>query len=382
MATSQQQRDEWLDLARGLSALLVCAGHLRSALFADRGEDRTSLVGDGFYAITSLGHEAVMVFFVLSGYWVGGSVFRQSNRFSWRHYALARGSRLWVVLLPALGFTLLVDLAIDWLDPSLLQGAHHARLSSGPATACEYSRSLPTLLGNVLLLQNLLVPVFGSNGPLWSLAYEGAYYLAFPLLAIGLRGLAKPWQALLGLAISTALVSCIRSGFALGFLVWLMGAAAFVLHEKRLGPTSLQWRFVALLAFLAAIAHAKLSNPLGLASHWNDGCIGLSFAFWILTMGHETTGSKCGPLSGLALWLSSISYSLYLFHFPLVLLIFAGGYRQMALEFNAHSLLHFVFWLAVILALSHLAWWAFERRTSEVRAFLSRKLQSLGRVQP
>ena len=64
-----------------------------------------------FYFATGLGHQAVVVFFVLSGYLVGGSVLTayQSGRWSWAAYALRRLTRLWVVLLPALIITLAVD---------------------------------------------------------------------------------------------------------------------------------------------------------------------------------------------------------------------------------------------------------------------------------
>ena len=66
-------RNLWLDLLRGLSALVVCLGHLRNAILVD-GSDliHPSITLKAFYFITGFGHQAVMVFFVLSGYFVGG----------------------------------------------------------------------------------------------------------------------------------------------------------------------------------------------------------------------------------------------------------------------------------------------------------------------
>ena len=70
-----KNRDSTLDLVRGLSALLVMLGHLRSFLFLDFGElHGAGVIAKLFYFCTGLGHQAVMVFFVLSGYFVGGSV--------------------------------------------------------------------------------------------------------------------------------------------------------------------------------------------------------------------------------------------------------------------------------------------------------------------
>ena len=64
----------WLDVARGVSALLVVAGHCRAALFPPLSSIASpTLIEKFFYAITSLGYLAVMAFFVLSGFLVGGS---------------------------------------------------------------------------------------------------------------------------------------------------------------------------------------------------------------------------------------------------------------------------------------------------------------------
>lgn len=63
-----------LDLIRGLSALAVMSGH-----------------------------EAVMVFFVLSGFFIGTSVLEsfRERRWSWRAYLINRLTRLQLVLVPA-----------------------------------------------------------------------------------------------------------------------------------------------------------------------------------------------------------------------------------------------------------------------------------------
>jgi peptidoglycan/LPS O-acetylase OafA/YrhL len=48
-------------------------GHLRNAMLVDYAElVHPSIAIKIFYAITSFGHQAVMIFFVLSGYFVGG----------------------------------------------------------------------------------------------------------------------------------------------------------------------------------------------------------------------------------------------------------------------------------------------------------------------
>jgi peptidoglycan/LPS O-acetylase OafA/YrhL len=93
----------YLDLARGLAALLVAMGHLRGFVFVDFPTlEHPGLVWSVFYFATGFGHQAVMAFFVLSGFLVGGTVVSrtEAGQWSWSDYAITRMTRLWIVLLP------------------------------------------------------------------------------------------------------------------------------------------------------------------------------------------------------------------------------------------------------------------------------------------
>src|ERR1700761_475264 len=118
-----------LDLMRGLAALTVMFGHLKFFLGGiGRLPDANTLSAGGRGFVPPLlpnpnqmnpAHEAVIVFFVLSGVLVGGSVFREraQGTFSWSLYLLKRLSRLLTVLVPAL----LVGLVFDSGTRYLLQ---------------------------------------------------------------------------------------------------------------------------------------------------------------------------------------------------------------------------------------------------------------------
>ncbi|OIP77524.1 MAG: hypothetical protein AUK48_03910 [Oscillatoriales cyanobacterium CG2_30_44_21] len=81
---NNNQRFFWLDIIRGMSAIAVCAGHLRAMMFVDSSDLQTlSLLQKIFYGLTGLGHQAVIVFFVLSGFFVGGSILRKKTNFKW-----------------------------------------------------------------------------------------------------------------------------------------------------------------------------------------------------------------------------------------------------------------------------------------------------------
>ena len=105
-------RLEHLDMLRGLAAGLVLCGHLRAFTFANFGSlADPGLVTTAFYAVTSLGHQAVIVFFAMSGFLVGGKalVDMVEGRWSWPPYILRRMTRLLIVVVPALAATFLLD---------------------------------------------------------------------------------------------------------------------------------------------------------------------------------------------------------------------------------------------------------------------------------
>src|SRR5260370_19577283 len=94
-----------LDLIRGVSALAVMLGHVRGLFFLDFPflADK-SLTYRVLYAVTGFGHQAVMIFFVLSGYFIGMSAIDSvaGRRWSWLVYLVDRLTRLQLVLFPAL----------------------------------------------------------------------------------------------------------------------------------------------------------------------------------------------------------------------------------------------------------------------------------------
>jgi hypothetical protein len=57
------QKFFWLDVIRGLSAIAVCAGHLRSMIFIDYPQlPAASFLHKAFYAVTGIGHQSVVFF--------------------------------------------------------------------------------------------------------------------------------------------------------------------------------------------------------------------------------------------------------------------------------------------------------------------------------
>ncbi len=360
------------DLVRGLAALAVCAMHLRAALLPDAGAVTLSLTGKLAYLATGLGREAVMVFFVLSGFFVGGQVLRSRADFSPGRYATVRLVRLWVVLVPALGLTFFVDRALAHLDPGVLAGSYFNAWCSGPE-AGHYEADLRTLLANLTFNQTIIAPVFGSNGPLWSLANEFWYYVMFPaaLLAAGFfpaRRSAMP--RFVAAAVLIFALWWVPTEFFRGFTIWLLGAALAALTQHRLLPDWTQ-SAAARLASTALAGGALLAARMHrLDDSWfhPELAVGVTFALWAATW--VRCDLRAPGLRRVALGLSEISYSLYLSHLPVVLLIGIAVYGGRELTPSPATWLAYVGWLAATVGFAIAFWAAFERHTPRVRRWL------------
>lgn len=150
---TKQQRSQFLDIVRLLAALAVCAGHLRSVLFEHYVDIiQPTLSQKLFYGVTSLGHESVVIFFVLSGYFVGGSILRNPLNFNWLTYLQSRLIRLWIVLIPALLLTACVDVGLSFFYPDVLSGNYNERWMSGPR-GNGIAHGTPALLESALFQQ-------------------------------------------------------------------------------------------------------------------------------------------------------------------------------------------------------------------------------------
>jgi len=183
-----EQASAHLDMLRAIAAFAMLIEHWRCIYFVDCPHvHRRNFLLYVFYGATKFGHEAVIVFFVLSRYLIGRTVLRGmwARRWSGTRYAVHRLVRLELVLLPALALCWMWDSAgIHLFSPS------RTYLGTSGISVLNYNvshwLSWRIFLGNAGFLQTLLVPTLGTDNPLWSLANEFWYYALFPCLAIAL----------------------------------------------------------------------------------------------------------------------------------------------------------------------------------------------------
>ncbi|MES2091144.1 MAG: acyltransferase family protein [Pseudomonadota bacterium] len=182
----------FIDASRWLAAFFVVVGHVRHLILIDFKEvEDKALLYKAVYFLTGLGHEAVVVFFVISGFLVGGLTWERwrAHGVKLQPYFSARASRIYTVLVPALLVGLLLDLVgLHWFNKSELYTNslqyHTISLNSTISAAMD----LPTFFGNLFMMQGILTGNLGSNAPLWSLANEWWYYCIFALVGAALTG--------------------------------------------------------------------------------------------------------------------------------------------------------------------------------------------------
>lgn len=363
-------REASLDFIRGIACLLVCANHLRAvSLESYQGLSSTTVLQKLFYILTSLGHQSVIVFFVLSGYFVGGSLVARGVAFSWRDYGSARLTRLWVVLVPALLLTLAVDLVLLQVVPGALSGAFASIWNMGPQAGGSYTLSVEVFVGNLLFLQKIFTPVFGSNDPLWSLAYEFWYYMLFPLLLIGLGDTLGTHRVSVkvGALLAAVLILLILPGAArVGFLCWLGGVAVHTLKRSKYQVQLPVW--LGLLIFAVGVGLSRWLGKAAYSPTLVDLAMGGATVLFLFAIVKRTEPLRLWyPLSRGAYHLSEMSYSLYLIHFPIVLLIGATFFDGSRLVPSYYGLATYFSLLVLLLGISWGFWYSFERHTPAIR---------------
>lgn len=310
-----------LDLIRGVSAVAVLAYHLRGLLFVDYPYvARKSLFTGALYAVTGYGHQAVIVFFVLSGYFIGTSVFESvgAQRWSWRPYLVSRLTRLQLVLFPALVLGAVWD-RIGMRIPqaaSLYYGALYK--FNGPSVALR--STIPVFFGNFFFLQSIRAPVFGSNGPLWSLSYEFWYYILFPALLLVTAAKVGIRSRIAYAVFAAILFWFVGAQISLYFVIWLGGALVGRLQRAtRFRTASPLLPGAAGLIFIGSLAWCR-THPIS-SDLVTDYIVALCFSLWLFTLLLGSRQDASPAYSNGAKKLAGFSYTLYLTHFPVLLLL-------------------------------------------------------------
>jgi peptidoglycan/LPS O-acetylase OafA/YrhL len=346
----------WLDWVRFLAALIVVMGHVRSSYFIDfsgLGDDSKNIFSGIFFALTRLGNEAVIIFFVISGFLVGGKSIERALRGQFRiaDYAVDRLTRIYVPLIPVIILTYAIQIWLQNIDDFSIFSA------------------------NFLGLQGVVKPTLKYNGPLWSLAYETWFYFSCGcLIALATDQGKVVYLALL--AFGLACLSLLESHYVFS---WILGAAAYLLRSKTPNASI----FVAGVAcMIIGTALLQMSSTGVEAAAYQTG-IPRSTVTLLFSLGAAlfisqvvlmpTPSTKIGDvLYGYGFCLAAFSYSLYLTHNPIVLLLTHNNSPNRQVGF--YSLSAFVSLTIATIAFAYIFYLIFERNTATVRKFIRRQI--------
>ncbi len=367
-----------LNAIRGAAALIVLLGHTRGLFFSSFTANAGPTTQAANYVArgnrTTIGEEAVIIFFVLSGYLVGGSVIRsiKNDTWSWKSYLFKRITRLWVVLLPALLFGIFLDVLGMHLFGSTTS-IYAAPSSTLVPHDLAARLNWKVILANATFLQGVVAPTAGTNNSLWSLAYEWWYYLQFPLLALIFSKTTKPPLRLLYLAAFLGSAVFVGRDIVALFPAWLLGAAIAALP-----PTKLSKKFAIPLLTLS-ISCLVLVKAFDMSRYWAAWSAAIAFSVILFCAVRQRSVCTNGVYRRVAGFFSDISYTLYLIHLPLAIFICAlvdRPWHYYSLSIMTISL--FLLLNAAIVVAATVFYKLFEGNTDRVRRALANKSEDDG----
>lgn len=342
-------------MVRFLAAFAVLACHMRGAFFVEytllQPEQQTPLMFV-FYSLTRLGHEAVLIFFVLSGFLVGGKAIERirSNTFNIRSYAIDRTVRIMLPLLSAIVLEVIV------------------RQINNKET------EVTALVGNIFSLQGILCKPYIAV--LWSLSYEVWFYIllcAFACCILNARR-AKGYIGLIVLFICFMIFSKLKAYY---LFVWLLGAFGFLF----VGKSSRCVTYASALALIGLICALQLTSGSRFCGVHTENVrpyielpFGLMASLFITQIvNYRPSSNMAIKLNNIGTRLAAFSYTLYLVHVPIIsLLIYFGVPKSETV--NMYSVSLYIAWMLISIVASYLLYLIFERNTGKVKGWIKKKL--------
>lgn len=317
----------FLDISRAIAALMVLITHFSYLIYQRNDDVISKMVG----RLTVLGPSSVIIFFVLSGYVIAFTCHEKHTNF--KSYLLARACRI----LPSYWLVLLLTPFLDILGRIANSSLYPERF---PSPILD-SHGIITFLVNLLFLQetNLGSIRYFSDGPLWSLGYEVFYYLIFGIFFYCRSNL---W--LLFLTVTVSYFLFLKA--LILFPIWLLGVLTFYINRRRLGIGTSRMGILFLLGifllFFLDVGNIssqfkvlELDGNLGYSGQYiSKIIIGILFSALIILAFNKGDNSKeefipyvnsniASNISLFLRWLAGFSYTLYIFHVPIMMFLTA-----------------------------------------------------------
>jgi peptidoglycan/LPS O-acetylase OafA/YrhL len=303
---NKSKRFAKLEAIRGFAAVYVVLHHIFSKGLFIGGKD--------FSIFLRFGQEAVILFFVLSGFVIQYSYCRSEDK-SFKTFFLKRFLRIYIPL-------------------TIIFIAHFLLLSISKNGLQSIDRW--TFLGNAFMLQdmsmlkpNVICEPFLGNSPLWSLSYEWWFYMLFFFLVRSLKEKASTVVYIVGAvaALTYLLLPNFINRELMYLVIWWAGAdmAKLYIDEAQITIKTLKKPLSALVLLILVLAlNVKLHNS-------NNTAIGISpllelrhFSFALMSILLAILWKKMkwigfGRTLGVFEPVASISFGIYISHWFLII---------------------------------------------------------------
>ncbi|MEM5312081.1 acyltransferase [Paraburkholderia sp. JHI869] len=322
-------RTRMIDAMRGIAAMAVAYFHCRLLTWIGirafiEGHHRAFSL-DTVLAYLSIpfvwGPIGVPIFFVISGYCIHRSqavllAHNPQYRLDAREFLLRRFIRIYPVLLCAL----LLTFALDSISLQYLP--HNKQIGD---------LSLRTFFANLLAIQGVASPVYGSDTVLWTLSLEVQFYLLYPLLLAAQRRLGP--NHLLAWLMALSVVSYVlleRRGtliFTTYWSSWYLGAW---IAEREVRGLRFPRRYL-LVASPILLVFGCVASMRDARYLW---CLPWALAFTPLFVAMLHAHASHGLAMRVLEKIGDFSYSLYIVHIPIFMLLTSclfHGTRQVSI---------------------------------------------------
>jgi len=310
-----------LDSFRGLAAIYVVFSHARWLLWEGYGEGYKlhpesytffNKFCVAFFGIFRFGHEAVIFFFVLSGFVIhySSSKYLNNEGLNVGLYLYKRFKRIYPPFILAIVLTFL----LDCLGKYYFHFPLYSSATPYPSinNSVHYDHSLTTLFGNLLFVQTVYTPVWGSNGVLWSLMYEWWFYILYiPILFVFRKNkiltsliILVVWNISMRFGLGPLLLTTVFNYF----ICWYVG---MLLAEYLLQDNNKRY-YITYMVLIVISGSLFFNNRFGQHT--------VLSVFIVLALYLALTNKRLYFLNKLS-FLGGFSYTLYVIHVPMLRLI-------------------------------------------------------------
>lgn len=353
----------WLDLVRFIAAMVVLIGHYRAVSFVEYGllaDGDKNIITQSFYLLTRMGGEAVLMFFVLSGYFIMGRGIEKCRQgtFDIRKYSVDRFARIMLPLVSVLALLVAVNYQ------------------------CGIRFSWLTIVGNLFSLQGILCGP--AVGPLWSLSYEVWFYIMFGAVAwlilktqneTSKHYAPRRWGGVICCVLVVWVSFTVFTELSAHYLfIWCMGGLAYLIQPKHRSRLMLILSLIGIAVFVLLMEFAKESRSLDIMIPIKIEIIEIVLAMFCCLFIRQLCmfppkRQIAVKINKTGTYLAKFSYTLYLTHMVILQLLIYLGMPQSA-DINIRTLVLYIIELAIALIAAYAIYWVSERRTHEVKRFI------------